>query len=975
MSDRMTPERWRQVTEVFHAALAREASARTSYLDQACAGDRPLRAEVEAMLAAHVEGAPIPAIPVEASLTDAPRLASGTMIGPYRVAQLIGIGGMGEVYRARDTKLGRDVAIKVLPAAFTSDADRCGRFEREARLLAALNHPHIAAIHSFEEGDGIHALVLELVDGPTLADRLAPGPLPLKEALGIARQIAEALEAAHEQGIIHRDLKPANINITPDGDVKVLDFGLAKAFGREGIDLSQPPTLFVGDTVEGVIAGTPAYMSPEQVRGVRVDKRTDIWAFGCVLYEILTGRPAFAGATISDTVASILDREPDWGVLPPSMPPAIRRLLHRCLAKERRQRLSDAADARLEIEDALASPPQNTEPAALASRPPYGIPRAAVAIGIALLAGGFVAGVGVWLATRPAPPRVTRTTITSSPTAPLTTAATRNLAISPDGTRVVYVASNGTELVVRALDQLAGTVLRGLGAPTQPVFSPDGQWIAFFDGARTLKKMATTGGPAVTLTPLSGAPRGASWGPDEKIIFAVDNTSAGLLRIAASGGEPEVVVKGGGWAWPEILPGGRAVLVTTGTLNRPQVEVLDLQTGARRELLSGRHARYALSGHLIYEADGTLRAVPFDLDRFEVLGAPVSIVDGIATSVAGAANFSVSSDGTLVYIPGRAVPPARRTLVWVDRQAREESLETPVRAYRYPRLSPDGTKIAVEVREPQQDVWIWDLARHVLTRLTFGAPGGQYPVWTPDGRRLVFRAARGGRFNIYAHAADGTGTIERLTTSPNEQTPYAVTPDGKHLILREDSVGTSGDLMMLPLGWDAAAEGSAARERPQPDGAMPLIGTKFNERNGEISPDGRWLAYESDETGQEEIYVRPFPTVDSGRWQISTTGGRVPLWARNGRELFFLAPDGALLGVEVTIGSGGSFQAGAPKRLVAPGYYTSDIGNIGRSYDVSPDGRRFLLIKEVAEEEQTPASDIVVVQHWLEELKRRVPTN
>ena len=973
MIDRMTPDRWRQVTDLFHAALARDASARASYVEQVCAGDAALRDEVDAMLRAHGGEAQFGDLSFAVTATQNQRLATGALIGPFLIDRLIGIGGMGEVYRARDTKLGREVAIKVLPAALTSDAERCARFEREARLLAALNHPHIAAIHSFEQSEGIRALVLELVDGPSLADRLAGGPLSIKEALDIARQIAEALEAAHEHGIIHRDLKPGNIKITPAGDVKVLDFGLAKAFATEPADLHQVPTLSTERTAEGVIAGTPAYMSPEQARGHLVDKRTDIWAFGCVLYEMLTGRPAFTGATVSDLVAAILDREPDWSVLASSTPPAIRRLLCRCLAKERRQRLSDAADVRLEIEDALPSRVQKTEPAPSAARSQGASPRAAIAIGIALLVGGLVAGGGVWLATRPVPPRVTRTLITPSPTAPLATSLA-NLAISPDGTRVVYVASNGTELVVRALDQLTGTVLRDLGAPIQPVFSPDGHWIAFFDGARALKKVATSGGPAVTLASLSGAPRGATWGPDETIIFAVDNTSAGLLRIAAAGGEPEVLGKGGGWNWPQILPGGRAVLVTRNALYQPELEVLDLQTRARRALLSGgRYGRYVASGHLAYEADATLRAVRFDLERLEVRGGSVSIVNGIATSVAGAANFSVSSDGTLVYVPGAAVPPARRTLVWIDRQAREESLQTPPRAYRYPRLSPDGTKVAVEVREPQ-DIWIWDLTRHVLTRLTFGAPGGQYPVWTPDGRRLVFRAAPGGRFNVFAQAADGTGTVERLATSPNEQTPYAVTSDGKHLILREDSVGTSSDLMMLRLGWDSASEGSREGNALQRDGAMPLIRTKFNERNGELSPDGRWLAYESDESGHEEIYVRPFPTVDSGRWQISTTGGRLPLWARDGRELFYLAPDGALFGVEVTVGRRGTFQAGTTTRLVAPGYHTSDISNVGRSYDVSPDGRRFLMIKELVEpKQQMPATDIVVVQHWSEELKQLLP--
>jgi serine/threonine-protein kinase len=720
-----------------------------------------------------------------------------------------------------------------------------------------------------------------------------------------------------------------------------------------------------------VIMGTAAYMSPEQALGKAVDKRADIWAFGCVLYEMLTGRRAFAGDDVTDTLATVLKSDPDWSGLPADTPLAIRKLLRRCLEKDPRRRLPDIGSARLEIDDAQPRPSEHVVPT---PTPHHSRWRSVLALATAVLVGSVVTGTAVWLVTRPAPSRVMRTTITPSAAEPLIIAGGRDLAIAPDGLRLVYVGANG-RLLARRLDQLVPTALTGLGAPGQPIFSPDGQWIAFFDGAAALKKVAVTGGPAVMLSPTNAPGSGASWSPDDTIVFATFAPSTGLLRVGAAGGEPEVLTtpddaQGEVDHWyPEVLPGGEAVLFTIGMkggLEQSQVAVLDLRTRSRRVLLrGGSHAQYVAPGYLIYAVAGTLRAVAFDLARREVTGSPVPVVEDVVTKPSGAADASVAADGTLVYVPGGLVTTPRRTLVWVDRQGLEDPLAAPARSYRYPRLSPDGRKVAVEAQDQDGDIWIWDLVQQTLTRFTFDPAPDIYPVWTPDGRRLAFRSGRSGPPNVYWQAADGTGVVERLTESPNEQVPYSFAADGTRLVLRQDGPKSGGDLMVLAL-----------------DGARrvtPLIQTPFNERNGEISPDGRWLAYESDESGQEEIYVRPFPDVNGGRWQVSSTGGgSEPLWARSGRELFYRGSDGALLGVAVAVEGSASFRTGKPVRLVEGRYYAGAGGGAapGRTYDVSPDGRRFLMVKEGGGSDQTAAAppSIVVVQHWVEELKRLVPT-
>ena len=994
----MTPERWRQVSEVFHAARSRDAAARATYLDHACADDRALRDEVDAMLAAHHDPGGFDDRPVSGSIEAVRRLDPGAMVGPYRIDRLIGAGGMGEVYRARDTKLGRDVAIKILPDAFTADPDRLARFEREARVLATLNHPHIGAIYGFEESDpspgaghaAVRALVLELVEGETLAERIAKGSgardrgsgLPVVDALEIARQIAEALEAAHEKGIVHRDLKPANVKVTPDGVVKVLDFGLAKASTGDapGPDLSQSPTVTATAAREGAIMGTPAYMSPEQARGQAVDKRTDIWAFGCVLYEMLTGRSAFAGNTISDTIAAILDREPDLAALPKKTPAPIAKLLQRCLEKDPKRRVPDIAVARFELDEALTGPAAATvlppdRPLRMWQQPLPLVSGIVVLLGVTLF--------GFWALIRPSPPRVVRLTVTLSGATALDIGGSiPNVAISSDGTRLAYVGAGAQGIVVRALNELQPTTLPGLGAPEGLFFSPDGQWIGFFDvdGPGTLKKVAATGGPPVTVSRFNGNPRGASWSTDDSIIFAVD-FPLGLLRVRAAGGEPEVLTTPNRdqgelahW-WPEVLPGGHAVLFTITTAGGEQVALLDLATREQKILIRGGiHARYVSTGHLVYSVAGALRAVAFDLGRLEVVGPPVPVLEQVMTSPLGAAYMSLSHDGTLVYVPG-GVQGSFSTLVWVDRRGREEPLETPQRAYWYPRLSPDGTRVALDIRDQEQDIWIWDLAREALTRFTFDPGPDSHPVWTPDGRRVVFRSQRAGNDNLFWQAADGTGAVEQLTESPNIHFASAFSPNGTRLVFREETATTGSDLMVLALEGGRRAQppspGVGRSGRSATSDVRPLVQTTFNELNGEISPDGRWLTYQSNESGQNEIYVRPFPDTDRGRWQISTGGGTRPLWARSGKELFYLGPSGAVMSTSVEDGS--TFRAGNPTRLFE-GPYFANLNAAGRTYDVSPDGQRFLMIKEGASTDATSAPrEIVVVQNWTEELKRLVP--
>jgi serine/threonine-protein kinase len=892
-------------------------------------------------------------------------LTSGMQLGAYEILEPLGEGGMGKVYRARDAKLGRDVAIKVVAEGFGHDPERAARFQREAHLLASLNHPHIATVYGLEEANGSHLLVMELVEGETLARRLKSGPLPVPEALSAARQIADALQAAHEKGIIHRDLKPANIAFTADGVVKVLDFGLAKEVETvPQTDLGNSPTITLGATTAGVILGTAAYMAPEQAKGRQADKRSDVWAFGCVLYEMLTSKRAFEGEDVSDTLAAVLRGEPDWVALPVNLAPALILLIQNCLQKDRRDRIADISTAHFLLSN-LSHPALDGGSLQTERRLPLW--RRVPAAAVSGLFGAAVAVAVVWLSSNPDSPRVSRLEIAPSQGEPIiVNQATRAAAITPDGTRVIYSSVNNT-LVVRALDQLQATSLTGLGVSPQGVFvSPDSQWIGFSsDGNRHLKRVPITGGPPIRLAILDGPINGGTWGPDDTIVFSTANQETGLQRIGAGGGEPAVLTRpnrAGGEAdhiWPEFLPGGFAILFTvrpmTGNFDDAQIAVLDLRTGSWRMLIQGgTDAHYVSSGHLVYGAGGALRAVAFDLANLAVAGTPVAAVPEVFTHDTGAVDVAVAHDGTMVYVPG-SFSADQRTLVWVDRIGRDEPIQgAPTRVTDLVRFSPDGTRVALEVRDErnnENDIWIWDLARDAHTRLTFDPYDDVRPVWAPDGRRILFGSMRDGVNGIFSQAADGTGSVERLTKSPHDQGPSST--DGTRLVFGQ-TVPTL-DIMMVTLD---------AERRVQ-----PLVQTSFAERRGEISPDGRWLAYESNESGRFEIYVRPFPDVNSGRWQVSTAGGSRPLWAKDNSELFFAAATGALMAVPTERGSP-TWKAGTPVKL----FDWPTFASVPTSYYASHDGQRFLMIKRLDSSAQTSApSNLIVVQHFDEELKRLVP--
>ncbi len=1007
----MTDERWPHVKALFQAAVERPIDQRPAFLATAAGDDDVLRREVESLLES--DSAPSgfldqwllasgpqlahafsDAMAWNGGVQTADALPSGMQIGSYQIIALLGAGAMGEVYRARDTRLNREVALKVLPRCFAGDAGRMARFTREAQLLATLNHPNIAAIYGIEESDGSQALVLELVEGPTLAERIALGPIGFEEALLIARPIAEALEAAHDRGIIHRDVKPANVKVARSGTVKVLDFGLAKIWdGAPQADPLASPMLTATDLVEQ-IAGTPAYMSPEQVRGQALDRRTDIWSFGCVLFEMLTGSAPFSRRTVSDTLAAILERDPDHTLLPDDTPEPVRRLLRRCLVKDPRARLDSAAGARLEIDEAIQQLKTDSRPRA-ATAPRHAMPAAMAAVG----GGVALAALAASLVTRPIVERElhpSRFAIVPPVAQQLNVSSVdRDIALSPDGRHLVYRAggsvSAGGPLMVRALNELdARPLAAAINNAYSPFFSPDGRWIGFFERSE-LKKVALSGGPPITLTPFRGASLGASWSDDNTIVFATDDPETGLLSVPASGGRAAPLTSTGtaqrqqDHAFPSFLPGGRGVLFTITAADQAansQVAVLDLATGAWRTLVRGAHqaeyvevprfrglatfARSVSAGYLLYVAGGALRAVRFDPVPMAVSGEPGALIEDVMSKTSGAANYAVSRSGALLYVPGGAsVQGALRSLVWVDRKGHEESTEAPPRAYGPPRLSPDNTRVAVGIHDQwNTEIWIFDLAQKALRRLTFSTGMDGMPNWTRDGRHIVFMSARSGVPNVYMQAADGSGAIERVIASPNAQWATAMTPDGRAAVGFELGPGTGSfaNVILTPL---AQPDGNASRE-------LRTAARLFEGAHPDISPDGRYVAYHAPgDSGRDEIYVRPFPRVDRGRWQISTRGGTRAAWSRNGREVFYIDESMALMRVPVQT-SASSFSMGTPTRVFDAKYAQP---NPARHFDVALDGQRFLMVKdaEPGDRSATPAS-MVVVERWFEELKSRFAT-
>ena len=854
------------------------------------------------------------------------------------------------MYRAEDTNLSREVAIKVLPEQFTKDPQRLARFEREAKLLASLNHPNIAAIYGFEEADDVRFLAMELVPGETLAERVAKGPVPVEETLEICRQIAEGVEAAHEKGVIHRDLKPANVKVTPEGKVKILDFGLAKAFEEETpvTDISQSPTLTEEMTRAGVILGTAAYMSPEQARGKPVDKRADIFAFGSVLFELLTGNRAFEGETVTDTIASVLKGEPEWDALPPSIPSTIRFLMSRCLQKDPGKRLQHIDGARILIEEALTG--ETTASAiGLAGAPQPARWRVVLPWSLAGLMA--VTAFSLWSPwqTAPSEPSNLKRFTLNLPWRTVPRNAGSTMALSPDGRHFVYVGRRGAgraEIYHRAMDQPEAAPIGGTEGAGNLFFSPDSQWVGFFADGK-LKKVSLTGGAPLTICDVS-AIAGASWGPDGNIIFG----DQGLFKVSAAGGTPQRITtpdldKGTNHFQPEILPGGAAVLFTIGRGNIEErgIGVLSLETGEWKVVLEGGSSpRYSPTGHLLYlRYPETLMAVALDLSKFEVTSDPVPVLEGIGLIRGGGAHFALSRDGMLVY--SSATSMVDSNLVWVDRQGTERLVTQEKRAYGTPRVSPDGKRVALNIFEDDFliNVWIYDLERHSFSRLTFEGGVNGSPILSPDSKWIVFQSIRDGLASLYRQPPDGSASAEQVTTETrSSQQPSSWSPDGSVLTFTRE-----GDIWILPMDGDGEPRVLI------PGGAFAAFST-----------DGQWLAYVAREEGQLQVYVTRYPEANV-KFLISEEGGTEPLWSPNGTELFYRSGDRMMV---VSVETKPNFSAAKPTVLFEGSYVIHPRGL--HYYDISPDGQRFLMIKE----EQTTTAQINVVLNWFEELKRLVPT-
>ena len=935
-------------------------------------------------------------------------LTLGSRLGPYEVIACIGVGGMGEVFRARDTKLNRDVALKVLPESFATDPDRLARFTREAQTLAALNHPNIAHIHGLEESGGVRALVMELVEGEDLSAHIARGAMPLADALPIAKQIADALEAAHEQGIIHRDLKPANIKVRADGTVKVLDFGLAKAVdpaGASSADVMNSPTMTARATQMGMIIGTAAYMAPEQARGKVVDRRADIWAFGVVLYEMLTGQRAFEGEDISITLASVLKEDVRWVALPDNLPAPALRLLRRCLEKDPRRRLSWIGEARLTLEDpatlqpAVAAAPVTVAPAT----PAAPLWRRALPWAVAgALGAALIAAVLAWAPWRTTPPPTPRKLLASIGTdASLSTGFGAATILSPDGTTLAFVAVPATQarpaLFVRKLVELQATALSGTEDAASPFFSPDGQWIAYFAGGQ-LKKVSATGGASIKLCDAPNG-RGGTWTDDDTIIFAPDSASkVRLMRVPAAGGAAAVFGTLGTGAttqrWPQALPGGRSVLYTehsaTGNFDAANLVVAPISGGAPKVVVrGGYYGRYVSSGpgaptgglaapkrseggHLVYMNQGTLFAVRFDLDRLEIIGPAAPAIEGIATIQAsvGGAQLAVSADGTIVYVPG-IVSAVATPIDWLTRDGKTSPLRADKADWANPRFSPDGQKLAIDISDGQQrDVWVYDVTRGTLTQLTFDAANDAKPVWTPDGRRIVFASdrAKPGAENLYWVSADGTGQVSRLTDSPNFQWPHSWHPSARFLAFTETRGATGADLMILPM------EGDATRGWT-PGTPTVFLGTKASEGAPTFSPDGRFIAYTSTAGSggsSYDIYVRPFQG-SGGPWRVSTTGGIYSEWSATTHELLFanyLDPTPSKIMAAPYAVVGDSFQAETPKVWSSTSVQRATPFN--SAYDLHPDGKR-IAAAAVVDQSGIVQDKVVFVFNFAEYLAKIAP--
>jgi serine/threonine-protein kinase len=959
----MTSERWRLVEALYHSALETELSRRGAFLEEACRGDEELRSEVESLLSQQNSPGHYLERPVwELAALSSDSIEAGTKLGAYRIEGILGRGGMGVVYRARDSKLERQVAVKVLPRALAQNPaqtrENLARFEREAKVLASLNHPNIAAIYAVEESAEGKALVMELVEGTTLK-----GPLPLKESLLIAAQVADALEAAHDKGIIHRDLKPANIMITPSGVVKVLDFGLAtvaKPFEVDADDPSNSPTSAMLATQSEMIMGTAAYMSPEQAAGKPVDKRTDIWSFGVVFFEMLTGGRLFHGETPQHTLAKVLNVAIDFDKLPRETPSAIRNLLRRCLDRDVKDRLRDIGEARVVISRVGEEPDRR----ATAPSDPWLRRSGWVAAGGLAMA---VAGLAfaLYRAARPADRPLVRMVVDLGPEVTLPPLAQSNISVvlSPDGTRILYPSGSLSRLYTRRLDQSKAMELPGTNGAFAPFFSPDGQWVGFAAHGK-LNKIPVEGGPVVPLADIPTFFGGASWGVDGNIIASMPHTG-GLVRIPASGGAPTTIVEAApgevSLLSPQILPGGKAVLYVAykdPDLNTANVEVYSFADRRRKKLVAkGTSAHYLSSGHLIYMQEGTLFAVPFDVERLETRGPAAAILDDVAwVGQSGYANIDSARNGTLIYrFGGDPVGLGLSSIGWLDSAGKKESLGAKPGHYADPRLSPDGKRLALVVAEGgSQNVWVYDLQRDAMTRLTFDPGIYVDPIWSPDGQYLVSGLIGKG---VYLMRADRADPPQLLYQSRNFQIPFSFAPDGKRLAYHEQF--PSPTIWTLPLV--RVAEGIKAGKAAQ------FLTTQSENYTPAFSPDGRWLAYVSNESGKNEVYVTAFPAPASGagaRWQISTSGGELPVWSRSRRELIYKEDD-QLMAVGYRA-NGDSFVADKPRVWIAK------LG--GTQFDIAPDGKRVVTLTPVDTAESTKGEhEVVVLLNFFDELRRRTP--
>jgi serine/threonine-protein kinase len=988
----MNVQRWERVAHLYQQALDRDPSEREMFLKEASGDDLDLRREVASLLAQEEAVGLLdrPMLTAAADVFEPEReLAAGTRLGAYAIVQLLGVGGMGQVYRALDTRLGRSVALKLLPPDLEADAERLTRFQREARLLASINHPHIAAIYGLEEGRlststvdesavHVHALVLELVEGSTLADKIAEGPIAIGEALPIARQIAEALEAAHESGIVHRDLKPANIKIRPDGTVKVLDFGLATALNSSaaselGLTQSNSPSLLA--TSAGLILGTAAYMSPEQAAARPVDKRADIWSFGAVVWEMVTGQRLFIGETLSQILAEVLRADIDFTQLPASTPRAILDLLRRCLDRDVKHRLRDIGEARIAIDGAILDPSAMTVGAVRRAEGGRIKQLARLRPMATLVATGVLAVVLTigWALWRPGVGnRPIRLNVRLGPDVSVAHVLppSASLALSPQGDVLAFVgqhADGPRQLYVRRLDQWHAEPLAGTEDGKDPFFSPDGHWIGFFADGK-LKKIAVTGGAAVGLCDVA-ADRGGTWGDDGAIVIAQTSAGAPLLRVSDAGGTPEPLTRlaqGERFQrWPQSLLGGKAVLFTSGGTSPLasggyDVVVQRLPNGPRKVLETNSYFARYVSGHLLYLHERTMFAVAFDVERLELTGKPVPVLQEVSSApAAGSGQLAVSENGTVVYLESADANEEAAPLVEIDRAGKISPLRSVSPEWGNPRFSPDGTRLALDIIASggRPSVWTYEWAREALTRLTSGDGNDVSPVWTPDGRRIVFASTReNGVPNLYWQRVDGAGSVQRLTNSDHTQIGDSFHKSGRFLAFHESS-SSSSNLMILPIDGDEASGWKPGTPALFQKDALDAV----------FSPDGRWIAYATNESGRPEVVARAFMG-PGAKWTVSTNGGRFPRWSQARHELVFTDLDRRLMSTTYIV-TANSLRFDKPR----PSPIQIRVQSGRQDYDLHPDGNRFVSADLQENTIGNAPNHVSLILNFADELRRIAP--